>query len=60
MEKNDIDNHLGPLNEVIEWAQFTDMKTISVDMLLSWLIELKATEIEKFEIQKLEEESYGF
>ena len=60
MEKNDIDNYLGPLNEVIEWAQFTDMKTISVDMLLSWLIELKATEIEKFEIQKLEEESYGF
>lgn len=54
MEKNDIDNHLGPLNEVIEWAQFTDMKTISVDMLLSWLIELKATEIKKFEGESYE------
>ena len=54
MEKNDIDSHLGPLNEVIEWAQFTDMKTISVDMLLSWLIELKATEIKKFEGESYE------
>ena len=59
MEKNNIDevfdNYLGPLNEVLEWAQTTDMKTISVDMLFSWLIELKATEI-----KKMEGESYEF
>lgn len=38
-----------PLNTLIRWAQTTDMKTISVDMLLDWLIELKATEIKKIE-----------
>ena len=37
------------INTLINWAQTTDMKTISVEMLLDWFIELKAQEIEKIE-----------